>query len=108
MNKLIAIPIMIMFLGACVSAPEIKYVDRPVRVEIMVPADIPEPPIINNPFLPINLLTPADINDPAKIAKYHVKSIYLLKNQNAKLQCALDVYRTITAPQCPITFRETD
>lgn len=108
MNKLMTLPILLVFLVACSQTPVIEYVDRPIITEIMVPAEIPEPPIINNPFLPIDLLTAEDANNPAKIAKYHVKSIYLLKNQNAKLQCALDAYRTTTAPQCPITFRENE
>jgi hypothetical protein len=108
MKNLIMLPIMLLFLGACVSDPVIKYVDRPIQVEIMVPADIPEPPSITRPFLPVRLLTEENITDPDKIAKYYVKSLYLMENYADKLQCALDAYRTETAPQCPVTFREQD
>lgn len=89
-----------LILAGCATEPEIKYIDRPVRVEIMVPADIPEPPVINRPFLPIELLKPENITDPDKVARYYVKSIRLLETYSAQLQCALDAYRTESEPQC--------
>ena len=101
-----SVTVIFLVLGGCTTTPEIKYVDRPVRVEIMVPAEIPEPPIINEPFLPIELLIPENITDPDKIARYYVKSVQLLKTYAAMLQCALDAYRTETEPQCPLPGAE--
>ena len=106
MNKLIIIIFSVAVLAGCATKPEIKYVDRPIRVEIMTPADIPEPPSINKPFLPVRLLTEENITDPDKIAKYYVKSLYLMERHADKLQCALDAYRTATEPLCPAIFGE--
>jgi hypothetical protein len=98
--------VILVFMAGCSQAPVIKYVDRPVQVEIMVPADIPEPPVINRPFLPIELLQPENIVDPDKIARYYVKSVRLLETYAAQLQCALDAYRTESEAQCPIIIEE--
>lgn len=105
MNKLsrhysVLFGVIVLFMAGCSTTPEIKYVDRPIQVEIMVPAEIPEPPVINRPFLPIQLLKPENITDPDKVARYYVKSIRLLETYAAQLQCALDAYRTDTEPQC--------
>lgn len=113
MNKMlktmIATPIILILMGAsCQTKEVIKYVDRPYEVKVPVVIPIPEPPTINNPFLPLWLLRPENIQDPDIIAKYYVKSVYLLESQVDKLQCALDAYRTETPKMCPITVEEME
>jgi hypothetical protein len=109
MNKfklLLTLPIMLLIMGASCQPKPVEYVDRPYEVKVLVPVPPPEPPTITAPFLPIYLLAPEHIDDPDLIAKYYVKSIYLQKSYSRKLQCALDVYRTETESQCPISNEE--
>jgi hypothetical protein len=93
--------VMVLILSGCAGTQTVvEYVDRPVEVFIAVPTPVPEPAIINEPFLPIVLLKEENINDPDVIAKYYVKTVILLNNYANTLQCQIDSYRTESLPQC--------
>lgn len=76
--------------------------------EVLVPthAGVPEPPVVEQPFLPIWLLTDADDENPDKVVRYYVKSLYMQKLHSEKLQCALDAYRVETEKQCTLQIKE--
>lgn len=91
--------IVLLFLSAVLAGCASK---QPKDVLIPVSGPVPEPPVITQPFLPIWLLTDEDDENPDKVVRYYVKSLYMQKLHSQKLQCALDAYRVETEPQCPL------
>lgn len=75
--------LIILLLAGCttVSQPDIKYVQ----------ADVPEPPEINRPELPVLSIT-KDM-DPGTIIQLHRETILRLKSWGLELEAALNAYR---------------
>lgn len=92
--RVVILGIILLMLSGCATM-------GPKEVLVPVSAPIEEPPVIEQPFLPIWLLTDEDDANPDKVVRYYVKSLYLQRLHSQKLQCALDAYRIETAPQCP-------
>lgn len=90
----------LLFTGCAMNEPK----------EVLVPVSTPiaEPPVIEQPFLPIWLLKDSDGTDYPKIVRYYVKSLYLQRLHSQKLQCALDAYRIETTMQCPTMLINKD
>lgn len=97
--KILQILLLSWVLAGCAANP-------PVEILVPVAAPIEEPPVIEQPYLPIWLLSDDDSDDTAKISRYYVKSLYLQRLHSDKLQCALDAYRITTTRQCPIKTEE--
>ena len=68
-------------LAGCATNPQIEY-----RV-----ADIPEPPVINRPDLPVLAATP-DMT-PGQVIQLHRETIKVLESWGLQLEAALDAYR---------------
>lgn len=68
-------------LTGCASTTKIEY-----RV-----ADIPEPPIINRPELPVLNISSGD--DPGFVIQLHRETIKILQSYARELEVALDAYR---------------
>jgi len=94
--RVVILGIILALLSGCAT------MDGPKEVLIPVNAPIQEPPVIEQPFLPIWLLTDEDDENPDKVVRYYAKSLYLQRLHSQKLQCALDAYRIETERQCPI------
>ena len=80
-NKLLilALPLILVLTGCTTT----EYIDRPYEVKVPVVIEIPEPPELPMPELPVDALTPEHSFD--EIAKAYAASIKLLKAQNEKL-----------------------
>ena len=94
MKTLFALFLSLFLIGCAATGPK--------EVLIPVSGPVPEPPVIEQPFLPIWLLVDEDDNNPDKVVRYYVKSLYLQRLHSQKLQCALDAYRIETEMQCPV------
>jgi len=73
--------LIILLLTGCASVPQIEY-----RV-----AQIPQPPVINRPELPVLLIT-KDM-DPGTIIQLHRETIKVLQSWGLELEAALNSYR---------------
>lgn len=90
MVRIIALGFMLILLGGCQctpTAPEIQY----QKVEVAVPVQAPEPPVIINPTLEISKITDSTPDD--EIVKLYEASIEQLKGHVLQLQKVLDGYR---------------
>lgn len=96
--KFLAIVLSILLVGCASTGPK----------EVLIPthAAVPEPPVIEQPFLPIWLLTDEDDANPDKVVRYYVKSLYMQRLHSEKLQCALDAYRIESEKQCTLEIGE--
>jgi PBP1b-binding outer membrane lipoprotein LpoB len=95
MNLLTKVLILSLLLTGCAAQQE-----APKEVYIPVVAPVAEPPIEEQPFLPIWLLKETDSTDYKKIARYYSRSLMIQRAHSDKLQCALDAYRVTTPKQC--------
>ena len=73
--------LIILLLTGCAHQAQIEY-----RV-----AEVPEPPVINRPELPI-LLATKDM-DPGTIIQLHRETIKVLQSWGLELEAALNAYR---------------
>ena len=89
-----------LFLTGCVCQ------GKPKEVLVPLATPIAEPPVIEQPYLPIWLLTDQDDENPDKGVRYYAQSLYMQRLHSQKLQCALDAYRIETPKQCPDKLEE--
>lgn len=80
--------ILVLFLTGCCTT---EYIDRPVEVKVPVIVPHPEPPVVNEPELPISKLDKE--STPNEVAKAYAISIKLLKGYGDQLQTIINSYR---------------
>jgi hypothetical protein len=73
--------ILILLLAGCASTPQVEY-----RV-----IDVPEPPVIQRPELPVLNIKPGD--DAGTVLQLHRETIKVLQSFAKELETALNAYR---------------
>lgn len=82
LRKILFMLILAASVAGCATTPQIEY-----RV-----AQIPEPPVVNRPELPVLKVT-KDM-DPGTILQLHRETIKVLQSWGLELEAALNAYRT--------------